>query len=145
MDSIGWNPFNDDASLVLRSSAVSFYKGVPVIRTNLDRSFNFLVIGLGRGETSKESIYHEFGHTFQQMLMGPVSYGLYVVIPSYNEWGVDNNNYSWSYYHRPWEAMASIFGEDTDWYYSPRDYVGVIGHTVSAMFFGPISFWFGQW
>lgn len=34
MNTIGWNPFNKDESVVVNSSNVSFYKGVSVFRTN---------------------------------------------------------------------------------------------------------------
>jgi len=44
MNAIGWNPFNTNESAVLGSNKVSFYKGMPVFRTNGDRSGTFYVI-----------------------------------------------------------------------------------------------------
>jgi hypothetical protein len=77
MDSIGWNPFNSNEEAVLNSKYVSFYKGVPVFRTNLGRSGTFLAIFLARGETSTDTVRHEFGHIPQQLLLGPIRFGLY--------------------------------------------------------------------
>ena len=44
MNAIGWNPFNTNESTVLGSNKVSFYKGMPVFRTNGGRSGTFYVI-----------------------------------------------------------------------------------------------------
>lgn len=46
MCSINWNPFNSNESATVNSNYVSFYKGVPVFRTELDRSGSFSAIFL---------------------------------------------------------------------------------------------------
>ena len=48
MNAIGWNPFNTNENAVLGSNKVSFYKGMPVFRTNGDRSGTFYAIALKR-------------------------------------------------------------------------------------------------
>ena len=103
MNAIGWNPFNSDAEATVNSNKVSFYKGVPVFRTNLDRSGSFYAIFLNR-ESSTDTLKHERGHNSQAMMMGVANFGLMVGLPSALEWS------SHSYYDRPWEITADVFG-----------------------------------
>ncbi len=118
MNAIGWNPFNSDESLVLGSNKVSFYKGVPVIRTNIERSGSFGAIFLRRGYhdfygtyhvlTDTDEVRHERGHNSQLMMMGIGIYGFTVGIPSpakLGKWDKAGN-----YYGAPWETMADILG-----------------------------------
>ncbi|MDD2267980.1 MAG: RHS repeat-associated core domain-containing protein [Eubacteriales bacterium] len=105
MKSIKWNPFNSDEAKVLRSKKVSFYKGIPVFRTNLKRSGSFLAIWLNQNSSvNADTVRHEFGHSIQQLIMNPVFYGISIAIPSYFAWG------PWSYYNKPWEVTADILG-----------------------------------
>lgn len=140
MDSIGWNPFNADESLVTGSTKVSFYKGAPVFRTNASRSWSFGAIFFVKGRTADE-LRHERGHNWQLMMMGLATYGFTVAIPSSLELG------GWSaankYYKAPWEALASILGGDTS--------SGLTKEEISTawLYFGlshllipPIFFWF---
>ncbi len=114
MAQIGWNPFNSDESAVLNSSKVSFYKGVPVFRTDFDRSGSFYGIFLRRGYTNSNGFHkendpntvrHEWGHHVQLWSIGnPLNYLLMIALPSWKE--LSNR----PYYQRPWEATADAFG-----------------------------------
>ena len=103
MDAIGWNPFNNNEQTVLNSTAVSFYKGVPVFRTRMDRSGSFCAIFLN-DHASIDTVRHEYGHNVQQMILGPLTYGLTIGLPSALKWS------SRQYYERPWEINADYFG-----------------------------------
>ena len=59
MNAIGWNPFNTDESASLNSRKVSFYKGVPVFRNNMERSGSFGFIFLRRGWTDSTGVFHK--------------------------------------------------------------------------------------
>ena len=122
MDAIGWNPFNTDEEKVLESSVVSYYKGVPVFRTNMERSGSFGAIFLSRGcynengefirENDPNTLKHERGHNWQLMMMGIATYGLTVAIPSAAKFG------KWAkagrYYDAPWETIADALGGVTE-------------------------------
>lgn len=138
---IGFNPFNTDVSSVLSSKKVSFYKGVPIFRTNNDRSGFFGAIFLKQNE-SENDLKHEYGHSFQQLFLGPLGYALCIVIPSYFEWGVDKSegNYEKSYYHRPWEALASIMGGDSRFSYTSADFINAFYYIVVARLFGILCY-----
>lgn len=47
---------------------------------------------------------HESGHNVQQLLLGTINYGLMIGLPSALEWSER------SYYNRPWEVTADVFG-----------------------------------
>ena len=118
MNAIGWNPFNTDESATLNSRYVSFYKGVPVFRTDLPRSGSFGAIflrrfwvdekGVSHKLTDPDELRHERGHNWQLMMMGVGTYGFTVGIPSPAKLGkwVKNGKY----YDSPWERMADILG-----------------------------------
>ena len=125
MDAIGWNPFNTDASIItIRDSLgnirkVSFYKGVPVVRfdnKNLS-SFSFLGIFLNNSDKIDNTVLnHEYGHSIQQMILGPLFYGIFVALPSaYYCFNVDYLKYSSPlrekmYYSKVWERTADWLG-----------------------------------
>lgn len=107
MNAIGWNPFNTNENAVLGSSKVSFYKGMPVFRTNGDRSGTFYAIALKRSADAVE-LRHERGHGSQAMMMGIGTYAITVGIPSplqLGSWAAQNK-----YYTAPWETMADVLG-----------------------------------
>src|SRR5699024_4540194 len=81
MNAIGWNPFNTNESAVLGSNKVSFYKGMPVFRTNGGRSGTFYAIALKRDADAVE-LRHERGHGSQAMAMGVITSAFTVGIPS---------------------------------------------------------------
>ena len=127
MDAIGRNPFNTDESATLESSKVSFYKGVPVFRTNMKRSGSFGAIFLQRQYQDSEGVFHkltdpnvlrhERGHNWQLMMMGIGTYGFTVCIPSPLALGPWNK--AGLYYYAPWETMADILGGVTHRYGKP--------------------------
>ena len=109
MCSIKWNPFNTDENKAAASNYVSFYKGVPVFRTN-GCSMSLLAIFLTRNGfpgtsrhywTPKDILKHEWGHSVQQMLYGPIPYLINIGIPSVF---IDNSD------NAPWEIHADILG-----------------------------------
>jgi len=108
MNKINWNPFNTDEQLVLDSKKISFYKGVPVFRFNYNRSGSFLAIFLTRETNNRKNpedvIRHEWGHNIQQLILGPINSFFCIFLPSWQEWSTR------SYYDRPWEITADIFG-----------------------------------
>ena len=141
MERIHWNPFNSDENLVTNSSKVSFYKGIPVIRTNIGRSGTFGIMFLQtKGDYDNYTVRHEYGHVFQQLMLGPAGYFLSVFIPSALEMSVRGD-----YYKRPWETIASVLGGDPTGGYDESDYINSVWHLISAMFLGPISLIFGLW
>ena len=146
MSSINWNPFNADEDKVIGSSAVSFYKGVPVFRMDGARSGSFFVIGLANHANAND-LKHEWGHSVAYWITGPVWGALCYAIPSAAEWGGNHWQGKANYYRRPWEAIADIFGgADTNRNrYNPTtalDREIAIWYLVVASLFGPFSFFF---
>ena len=99
---------NESEEKVLESNYFSSYKGVPVIRTNGDRSGSFGAIFLSL-ETNNRSnpedvIRHEYGHTKQLEQLGIVNYALCIGLPSWQQWGTGE------YYSKPWEITADVYG-----------------------------------
>ena len=116
MNAIGWNPFNTDESETLDSSKVSFYKGVPVFRTNGERPGSFGAIFLTKDSVAYD-LRHERGHNTQLMMMGIGTYAFTVGIPSLLKLGPWDKNKV--YYYAPWETMADILGGVTRRYNKP--------------------------
>lgn len=111
MQAIGWNPFNTNKDAVVESEKVSFYKGVPVIRINgfEGSSGTFLGIFLNHS-ADKETLQHEWGHTIQQGIIGPLRFGITIAITSPSELGERKWPAERAYRNRPWEITADIFG-----------------------------------
>jgi hypothetical protein len=144
MCSIGWNPFNSDADAVLNSNYVSFYKGVPVFRANIERSGSFGAIILQRDLENKnpyDTLNHERGHNSQLMMMGIATYGFTVGIPSpLKLGGYDDRNH---YHDAPWEAMANIMGGTTHLFEEPESYQRAWDYYWKSLLFFPlvVSYW----
>ena len=146
MNAIGWNPFNTDESASLNSRKVSFYKGVPVFRTNKERSGSLGVIFLRRGWTDSQGNFynlndpdelrHERGHNSQLMRMGIANYGLMIGLPSWQEWSTR------SYYDRPWEITADVFGGVTGRTHSQADINRGYWYLGVSSLFGPLGYFF---
>ena len=149
MEAINWNPFNSDAQKVLDSKHISFYKGMPVIRTDAERSFNFGSIFLRREVIEKDKngniikryrlnnvneVKHEWGHHFQQAILGPVNYLWSVGIPSAAKFGVyaDGSNY----HTRPWENLADQIGGANGYSYNSS---GNAKHLIMCSLLGGFS------
>ena len=143
MERIGWNVFNSNANLVLDSSIMSFYKGVPVIRYGDyhkgDRSGTFGIMFLARNETAG-AVEHEFGHIPQLMMLGILRYGTCIGIPSKNKWGL--NEYWNNYYSSPWEAMAEIFGGAQNITLTAAERARAINYLIASFFLGPLVYTF---
>ncbi|MBP5631787.1 MAG: RHS repeat-associated core domain-containing protein [Clostridia bacterium] len=145
LKSIKYNPFNVKENKVLSSQKVSFYKGVPVFRTNGKRSGTFGGIFLKRGETETE-LKHERGHSWQLMMMGIVTYAITVAIPSAGVLGGYDGRPDLgreAYYYAPWETMADILGGtshgQSDKYITDAWIYYITGHLII-----PAFFWWGD-
>jgi hypothetical protein len=103
------DPSNTDEQVVLGADYFAFYKGVPVFRTNGNRSGSFGVLFITR-ETNERAhpedmVRHEYGHVVQLKQLGVVKYAVGIMIPSWLEWDPNPN-----YYARRCEITADIFG-----------------------------------
>ena len=116
---------NTDEQVVLESKFISFYKGVPVIRTpSFMRSGSFGIIFLSKNTsfnelTPEDIVRHEYGHTKQLQELGAINYLITVGIPS-----VFNLGEKWGngqYYNKPWEVMANIYGGVEEYNNSQND------------------------
>lgn len=132
LNSIGWNPFNSNETATLNSSKVSFYKGIPVFRTSLDRSGTFCGIFL-KNDSEIDDLRHERGHATQFMMTGFIQYAFSVAIPSPLELG----NYG-TYYPAPWETMADILGGVESRQHSKNEIARAYKYTILSMLFLPI-------
>ena len=152
MNAIGWNPNNTDVTKLtgdaMDGRKVSFYKGLPAVFVNHSsrRSASFLGIWLS-GVNDADSINHEWGHSIQQIILGPARYGILIGWPSAAHFG----EHKWpripDYYRRPWEAGADMFGGvmPRTGAYSARtaaDESLAWWYLVVALLFGPIAFTF---
>ena len=135
MSAIGWNPFNSNESAILNSNKVSFYKGVPVFRTEMDRSGSFGIILLDRN-SQIDDIKHEWGHNVQLAILGLVNYGLMIGLPSCFEWS------NRPYYSRPWEVTADIFGGVARRTHSQADINRGYSYLGVSYLFGPFGYFF---
>ena len=100
---------NTDEQVVLQSEFISFYKGIPVVRTSGDRSGFFGIIFLTRETNNRpdaeDIVRHEYGHSVQMRQLGIAKYTTNIFIPSWREWGSNSN-----YYSREVEVTADILG-----------------------------------
>ncbi len=137
MEAIGWNPFNEDTALVANSNKVSFYKGTPVFRMDFKRSGSFVGIFLSRSIDKEEAetvIKHEYGHCVQQMILGPIKYGLMIFLPSAAEWS------NRPYYERPWEVTADLFGGVEERTHTDENTRRGIGYLITSDILGPLGY-----
>ncbi len=135
MNAIGWNPFNTDENAVIGSKKVSFYKGMPVYRTNNNRSGTFYAIMLAKG-SSIDDLRHERGHGWQSLMMGIGTYGLMIGLPSMFEWSKRQ------YYDRPWEITADILGGVKNRTHSQQDISRGWWYFAVSNIFGPFGYFF---
>jgi RHS repeat-associated protein len=141
-ETIGWNPFNSSESAMLNSNSLSFYKGVLVFRTAPgSRSGSFLGIFLDSNEKDdaygRDTVRHEWGHNIQQGIMGLARFALMIGLPSWQEWS------NRSYYTRPWEIMADIFGNVHETRnHNKSDVSRGIWYTIISTMFGPFGYFF---
>ena len=134
MNRIHWNPFNSNEELVLESKYVSFYKGVPIFRSQKSREQvrpgSFFGILLPKG-SSIDDVRHEWGHIPQLIMMGPILFGITVAIPSGFEWG------EWGdYYYAPWETFADVVGGVVSREHTPERKKRAFKYFILSYFFG---------
>ncbi len=110
---------NQSEDVVFSSNYFSNYKGALVVKTSLDTSFSFGIIGLSAQQQDSESLKHEYGHTVQMENMGVVKYVTDVAIPSITiNVLARQEKLPYDYYSYPWEAEANRLGGSTlsqDW------------------------------
>lgn len=130
---------NTDENVVLKSDFFSFYKGVPVIRTNGKRSGSFGVIFLTRSTNNldypEDTLRHEYGHVLQLEEMGLFTYSLCIFLPSWQMWGSDN------YYEKPWEITADILGGVQSRMHTQEKITAGFNYTELSKYIGPWA-WF---
>ena len=102
---------NTDEQVVLDAKFLAFYKGVPVIKLPIGTnafSFGFIFLGdeVDKREDPIATVQHEYGHSIQFLLLGPVKYTTTVAIPSV----IGFLNETDDYYSQPWEYMADQLG-----------------------------------
>lgn len=141
MKTIKYNPFNTSEEKVLNSNKVSFYKGVPIYKMNYNRSGSFCAILLYKNELdygnfeAVSAVKHEWGHTIQQMILGPLTYFVMIGIPSFLE--LSNQ----PYYERPWEITADIFGGVKENHPHNKKVRGG-AYLVTSLLTGPFGYFF---
>ncbi len=144
MELIGWNPYNNDANAATKSKIISFYNGVPIIRTTGKRSGTLGIMLLS--SANADTVKHEFGHIPQLVSVGLWKFLLYIGIPSaakLGHWAHTSNKYD--YYNAPWETMADMFGGVIGWnnnVHTSGEKAQAILHLLTVKFFGIFSLLF---
>ena len=116
------NPFNQDIDKVSKANILAFYKGSTAIVQNILPDSGFTILGtMFLGVNLKASlghVKHEYGHTVQERILGPIAYLLNIAIPSVTYYWYDTAyNASMSddernlhYFSMPWERTAEWLG-----------------------------------
>ena len=133
---------NTSEKVVLESDAISFYKGVPVMKVPFmgTDAFSCGVVFLG-SDVSKRSdsislVQHEYGHAVHFAQIGAPSYTAFVAVPSII--GYWSNIPTEKYYSQPWEYCADVLGGVS------RTYRGVpYPYTISE--WQGALYWFASW
>ena len=135
-----YDKYNESEGKVLESNYFSSYKGVLVIRTNLDRSGTFGAIFLTRETNHRDKpediIRHEYGHTKQMEQLGVIDYLLCIGIPSWQKWGTGE------YYNKPWEVTADIYGGVQSRNHSQSDIDKGFAYLEASKRIGPFVWFF---
>ena len=135
---IGYNPFDLSVSSIDDFNTITFYKGIPIFKTNRKRSGSFCFIILYRNISNtdfKHVLLHEYGHIFQQLLLGPLKYLFMIGLPSFFQWSKR------SYYKRPWEITADIFGNNNSNHIQNDINRGFL-YLIASALFAPLSYLF---
>ena len=110
------NPFNQSASVALKSKVLSFYKGSTVVRQNILTTCSAFGTIWSNSNDSATDLMHEYGHSVQERLLG-INYIWLVVIPSayYCNFGnyrsITNDTLrDKMYYSKIWERTADWLG-----------------------------------
>ena len=114
-----FNLKNCSEKVVLESNYFSAYRGKFVLRTRLKRSGSLGILFISKCANKKKSpedeVRHEYGHTKQLKYLGVMKYILCIGLPSFREWGSDQE-----YYRRPWEITADMYGDVVSRTYSDK-------------------------
>ena len=120
-DIVNFDITNQSEEKALQSHFFSIYKGAPIVRIGGNRSFSFGVIFLTKESNERphpeDVVRHEYGHTIQLKLMGPIKYAIYIGIPSALDLGDGD------YYDKPWEVTAEALGNVQYNHHSTTKYV----------------------
>lgn len=138
------NPFNQSESDALKAKVLGFYKGSTVVRQDVVgycSAFGTLWLNTGNDETD---IMHEYGHSIQERLMGPL-YWTRIAIPSVinNAFG---SNEILDYYSMPWERTADLLGgvkENRGYGYKSGSLAWAITENLLGPGIIPFYFYFG--
>ena len=129
---------NEDEQTVLDSDYISFYRGVPVIRTNGDRSGFWGVIFLTHETNTYENpagmVRHEYGHAIQMQRLGIIRYTSNILIPSWLQWGTNPD-----YYSREVEVTADYFGGVTSRSHTYEDIAAGFSYLENSKNYGIIA------
>ena len=102
---------NTSEQKVFDAHYFSCYKGAFVLKTSLDTSFSYGIIGLSRLQQDVNTLRHEYGHVMQLQRDGVIGYTFGVMIPSMTINVLDRyNKLPYDYYSYPFEAEANILG-----------------------------------
>ena len=105
------NPFNQDESVATKAKIISYYKGALVIRHDIPNTASASILGtifLNKNHSNAQSLTHEWGHTIQELLLGPAAYIATIAIPSVISYYIASSDTD--YYSLPWERTAEWFG-----------------------------------
>jgi len=127
---------NESEEKVLESNYFSSYKGVPVFRTNGNRSGSFGAIFLTRETNQRNNpedvVRHEYGHTVQLRELGVINYTMCIMIPSWQMWG------SKEYYTKPWEITADLYGRVQSRNHAESDFMYGFAYLDASKHLGPL-------
>ncbi len=148
-----YDRYNTDEQKALDSNYFSSYKGVFVLRTGLPRSASFGMIFLQKNtlgyENPEDIVRHEYGHTIQLKLLGPLKYAVCIGIPSAFEWGDNNYNdyqeYFQNYHKKQWEITADYFGGVRSRLHSQDELQKGFDYLRASRWFGIFSWFLIDW
>lgn len=85
---------------------------------------------------AEDVVRHEYGHTKQLQQLGVVKYVIDIGVPSALEIG------GGSYYSRPWEITADVYGGVQSRYHSDEDIEAGFSYLERSMYNGPFVWLF---
>ncbi len=107
------DPFNQDAQIALDAKVLGFYKGSTLVRQKRCATCSIFgtIFMLTDGDTDHETLLHEYGHSVQERILGPL-YLLHIALPSGLFYLYDRRNDvgEEKYYACPWERSAEFLG-----------------------------------
>ena len=133
----------------LEKNSIAFYRGVPVISTDLlsgTSAFSLGVIVLGSGNIGhcdfEKTLNHEYGHSVHLGQIGLRDYFLTTAIPSLLGAALYNEN-SWisnNYFSLPWERVAAYCGNVNRGYLPWADSAGSI-FWIGTLIISSVTSW----